>query len=201
MLFSLVIIVMFVLISVYFYFRAEKLEREVVKQKQSASLANKENTVLADTIVNVGQKNAEFAKHRLKRISLKVESLEKYSREAQEQRIEIISPLINNYDLIFQDSVKAKGRLKLITKECYDSVSPTAFQSLGSFIKRSEKHIGRNWSSNNLTGFITLVEGLLLDYEEVVTELLSIQKNKDGDVKSKADKVVSKNAVKINKSA
>jgi hypothetical protein len=187
MLFSLVIIVMFVLISIYFYFRTEKLEREVVKQKQSSSLANKENTVLADTIVNVGQKNAEFAKHRLKRISLKVESLEKYSREAQEQRIEIISPLINNYDLIFQDSVKAKGRLKLITKECYDSVSPTAFQSFGSFIKRSEKHIARNWSSNNLAGFITLVEGLLLDYEEVVKELVSDQKLKKSDVKDNAD--------------
>jgi hypothetical protein len=193
MLFSLVIIVMFVLISIYFYFRAEKLEREVVKQKQSSSLVNKENIALADTILNVGQKNADFAKHRLKIISLKVESLEKYSREAQEQRIDIISPLINNYNLIFQDSVKAKGRVKLITKECYDSISPTAFQSFGSFIKRSEQHIARNWSSNNLTGFITLVEGLLLDFEEVVKELVSVQNIKESDVKSKVDNVVNKN--------
>jgi hypothetical protein len=193
MLFSLVIIVMFVLISIYFYFRAEKLEREVVKQKQSSSLVNKENIALVDTILNVGQKNADFAKHRLKIISLKVESLEKYSREAQEQRIDIISPLINNYNLIFQDSVKAKGRVKLITKECYDSISPTAFQSFGSFIKRSEQHIARNWSSNNLTGFITLVEGLLLDFEEVVKELVSVQNIKESDVKSKVDNVVNKN--------
>lgn len=190
MLFSIVVIVMFIIISVYFYLRSEKLEKVIIKQKQSSSLASKEHKVLADSLVIIGQKNAEFAKHRLKTITIQAETLEQYSRQAQEKKIMTISPLINNYDAIFQDAVKVKGRVKVMAKECYDGISPSAFQEFSTFMKRSEKHITRNWASNNLSGFIALIEALLLDYEKTMGELILVQKNKEARVENETQESI-----------
>ena len=190
MLFSLAIIVVFVLTSVYFYFRAEALERDIIKQKRSLKLAQKESTSLTDTFVIIGQKNADFAKHRLTAIEESLEALDEDVREAQESKIRTISPLINYYNVIFHDSINVKGRVMKVTKECFDGVSPRAFQEFVTFIKHGEQHLGRSWTSNSLTGFITLVESLLLDFEKTTKELVLAQENEESDIEREDELMV-----------
>ena len=158
MFFVSAITLVFVLISIYFFFRAEKLQRKLITQQRDTSSIRRENKVLVDTMTLVSTREQEFAKERLKRLSVYAKSNE---LEQLITHIELISPLINNYSIIFQECLKGKGRLKAICQKCFENQDKSAYKQFIAMLITSNKQLKRYWSSDNLNGFLFLVDALL----------------------------------------
>ena len=99
MFFVLVITVVFVLISIYFFFRAEKLQRQLISQQRESLATRKENKLLVESITLVATREQEFSKAKLQR-------LKAYAKANDDEQLllhtELISPLINNYSIVFR---------------------------------------------------------------------------------------------------
>ena len=160
MIFVLAITVIFIAISIYFFFRAEKLQRELIISKRDSIISRKENKALVDSMAIIVSRHEEFSKVRLKKIKSQI--LEK-NNQVSVEKLEIITPAINNYGIIFRECLKGKGKLHAITKRCYENHEANSFKAFTTFINQREMPLKRMWSSNNLTGYISLVEALLLE--------------------------------------
>lgn len=158
MFFVSVITLVFVLTSIYFFFRAEKLQRKLITQQRDNSSTRKENKMLVETMTLVATREQEFAKERLKRLKTYAKSNE---LEQLLIHAELISPLINNYSIIFQECLKGKGRLKAISQKCFENQDSSAYKKFVAMLVTSNKELKRYWSSDNLNGFLFLVDALL----------------------------------------
>ncbi|WP_281559178.1 hypothetical protein [Thalassomonas sp. RHCl1] len=168
MIFVLSLLLIFVLVSVYFFFRAEKLQQELRLAKRDATNAQKENKSLVEVLLQVSTRYEEFSQHRLQTIKDRVAQL-----EGEDRQLQIISPLIKNYSLIFRESMKGKAQLKAITQKCYESQKKHSYKEFTTFIAGCESHVKRMWSGNNLNGFISLVEALLYEQNNQLLDRIS----------------------------
>jgi len=158
MIFVLSIMAIFVAISIYFFFRAEKLQREVILAKREGKIARKENKALVDSMALLSSRYEEFSRNRFQEL--------KSRPQADEENINQLAPLINNYSTIFAECLKGKERLKPITQKCYQLIDSNAFKEFNQYIGKRDAQIKRMWSSNNLNGFVSLVEALLINLEQ-----------------------------------
>ncbi|HCM48276.1 MAG TPA: hypothetical protein DIS98_12485 [Colwellia sp.] len=158
MFFVVVVTVVFVIISIYFFFRAENLQRQLISQQRESLLTLKENKLLVESITLVATREQEFSKAKLQRLKV-------YAKESFNEKIalhtELISPLINNYSIIFRECLKGKGRLKLVSQKCFENQDSSAYKKFVALIVTSDKKLKRYWSSDNLNGFLFLVDALL----------------------------------------
>ena len=158
MFFVLVITVVFVLISIYFFFRAEKLQRQLISQQRESLATRKENKLLVESITLVATREQEFSKAKLQR-------LKAYAKANDDEQLllhtELISPLINNYSIVFRECLKGKGRLKAVSQQCFENKDSSAYKKFVALIVTSDKKLKRYWSSDNLNGFLFLVDALL----------------------------------------
>lgn len=164
MLFVLVITVVFVLISIYFFFRAEKLHKQLINQQRESSLTRKENKLLVDSITLIAARGEGFAKSRLEQLKANAKANENLELL---KHVSLITPLINNYSTIFRECLKGKGRLKSISQKCFESQDKAAYKKFVALIVTSDKKLKRYWSSDNLNGFLYLVDGLFTILEDM----------------------------------
>lgn len=158
MFFVLIVTVVFVVLSVFFFFRAEKLQRQLITQKRESLSTRKENKVLVESMTLVAARSQEFAKARLERLK---DHAKLNKHEQLLLHVELISPLINNYSLIFRECLQGKGRLKAISQKCFENQDNAAYKKFVALIVTSDKQLKRYWSSDNLNGFLFLVDALL----------------------------------------
>lgn len=161
----LVILLVFVLLSVYFFFRVEKLQRQVTLQKKETSQTKKDNKLLSDATALLASRYDEFAKFRFNKIKERIDQNDA-DKTAASKEVEIITPLIVNYAAIYRACITSKGQLKPTAKKCFDSYDANSFKIFVEFIGKQDNHVKRMWSSNNLNGFVSLVETLLLNLEK-----------------------------------
>jgi hypothetical protein len=159
MAFVLTVTAIFIVISIYFFFRAERLQRQIILTKRESHATRKEIKTLLDTVALLAKRHETFAKKRLEIMA---------NDRSYEERVKQITPLINNYSSIFLECLKGKGRLKAIVQKCYCGVDDKAFKEFTRFLAQQEIPTKRFWASNNLNGFISLVEAFLL--EDIVNE-------------------------------
>jgi len=159
MIFVLVITAVFVVISIYFFFRAETLQRKLITQQRESLATRKENKALVESTTLVAMRGQEFAKAKLQR-------LKAHAKESEHEQLimhtELISPLINNYSIIFKECLKGKGRLKAISQKCFENQDSSAYKKFVALIVTGNKQLKRYWSSDNLNGFLHLVDALLI---------------------------------------
>ena len=158
MIFFLLITVIFVLTSIYFFLRAEKLQRKIITQQRERTQTRKENILLVDAMSLVSLREQEFSKARLQRI--KAGALASQNKKLL-VHIELISPLVNNYSIIFRECLKGKGRLKAICQKCFENQDRSAYKNFVAMLVTSDKQLKRYWASDNLNGFLFLVDALL----------------------------------------
>ena len=156
-----IVLALFIGISIYFFFRAEKLQRLLTAQKREVYQSRKDAKLLSDSMILVASKYEEFAKFRLQALKNKLHDAE----EPESPQLELLTPLVNNYAAIYRACLSAKEQLKPATKKCYDSYRADAFGKFITLIQKKEKHVQRMWSSNNLNGFISLIEALIIEQE------------------------------------
>ena len=56
MVFALIVMAIFIIVSIYFYFRSERLQQDLVNLKRDTSQTRKDNKNLSDTIALVSRK-------------------------------------------------------------------------------------------------------------------------------------------------
>ncbi len=161
MLAVLLITVLFVAISVYFYFRAEKLQRDLLILKREITSTQKENTTLSKSMALLANSHEDFVKTRFSLLVTKTE------QTSQKNDVELLKPLINNYAVIFRECLVGKGKMQASIKKCFNNQDNEAFKEFTSKIIKTDTKLQRLWGSNNLAGFISLVESLLMKYTEV----------------------------------
>lgn len=159
MLVVLIITALFVALSVYFFFRAEKLQQSILVLKRETSINLKQSTALTESIALIASNQEGFAKDRLQKL------LDNNSEQQSNNNVELIKPLINNYLIIFSECLKGKGKLQSITKQCFENQSTYNYKEFVNKVIKSDAKIQRLWSSNNLIGFVSLVEALLVKYD------------------------------------
>lgn len=156
MIFISILIVIFVASSIYFYFKAENLQLKLLGARRDCSHAQKSQKVLQEALALTAKKNEESVKYRLELLQKKL---------GEHENITLISPLINNYAVIFSECMKGKGKLKAVSKKCFDTYDAKLFTQFLAYLKSREKSLQRMWASDNLNGFISLIEALLYDIE------------------------------------
>lgn len=158
MLFVLIITILFVLASIYFFFRAEKLQKKILLNKREGFAIRKENKKLTDSMSLVSLREEEFSKAKLQRIRV-------YAMATENKKLlahtELISPLVNNYSLIFRECLKGRGRLKAICQKCFETHGHSAYKNFVAMIVTSDKTLKRYWASDNLNGYLFLIDALL----------------------------------------
>jgi len=158
MLVLLLITALFIALSIYFFFRAEKIQNTLRLLKRDKGKILKENTMLTESLALITSNHEEVAKIRLQLL------LDENNNQPYVDNVKLFQPLINNYAIIFNECLKEKGRLHGITKECFDNQNSSDYKSFINKIIKNDEKLQRLWESNNFIGFISLVEALLIKY-------------------------------------
>jgi hypothetical protein len=137
------------------FIRAENMKRQLISQQRESLLTLKENKLLVESITLVATREQEFSKAKLQRLKV-------YAKESFNEKLalhtELISPLINNYSIIFRESLKGKSRLKLVSQKCFKNQDSSAYKKFVALIVTSDKKLKRYCSSDNINGFLFLVD-------------------------------------------
>lgn len=166
----LLITTLFVVISVYFFFRAEKFQRALIVLNRDTAKAQKEKDMLTKSMANIAGNNEEFIKNRFQRLMNKVKC------QQTSNDLTLISPMINNYAFIFKACLIKKGVLHSTTKKTFSSLGDDAYKNFIESIVKKDTKIQRLWNHNNFNGFICLVEALIVKYEQQSQEYLNEEK-------------------------
>tara|TARA_R110001592_G_scaffold82307_6_gene243763 strand:+ start:6293 stop:6823 length:531 start_codon:yes stop_codon:yes gene_type:complete len=165
----LLITALFVFISVYFFFRAEKLQRIIAVLNRDTAKAQKENQFLSKSMALMAGNTEGFAKNRFQLL------LDKAQCQKTSNELALIKPFIDNYSLIFKACLMKKGILHTTTKQCFSNLEGDIYTNFFITIIKKDAKIQRLWSSNNFIGFISLVEALLVKYEEQSQSNLTVE--------------------------
>ena len=118
---------------------------------------------MIDSMAIVATRHEEFVKVRL--LQMKEQAIKKDNKDLINY-LDLISPLINNYSVIFRECIKGKGRLKVISQKCFESHNKESFKKFIAWMVISDPSIRRFWSSDNLNGYLHLVNLLLTNAEK-----------------------------------
>jgi len=157
MVFIFSIAIIFIAIMVYLFFRAEKLQQKLIKSQSESRNARKESQALLESLMLIIAKQDESIKQRLHELKAVEEK-----NEEQSSSLTIISPLLINFTLIAGECLKGKGQLTKIAKKCYENSNPGSYKAFTLWIKTQDTKIRRMWSANTLSGYLSLVEALLV---------------------------------------
>lgn len=160
MLAVLLVTLLFVIISIYFYFRAEKLQRDILILKRESSDTKKENIALSKSMALQASNHEDFVKTRLNLL------INEADEASEQNNVNLLKPLINNYSVIFHECLMGKGKMQAIIKKCFDNHDPEIFREFTDKVIKTDSKLKRLWGSNNLAGFISLVEALLVQFTE-----------------------------------
>ncbi|MEW6989705.1 hypothetical protein AADZ91_03360 [Colwelliaceae bacterium 6441] len=161
MLFSLSIIFIFVGVSIYFYFKAEKLRVELISLKKEVKNFKQESKIMSDSLAVIAKKNEEFITHRFRKIQEK----EKEKQKGNEL-VKLLTPLVTNYAAIFRESIRGKGMMHKIAQKCCESYQKGSYKHLTQHIAKQEAHIKRAWGSNNINGFVSFLEAMIIELDK-----------------------------------
>lgn len=153
MVFVLSSIAIFVLISVYFFFRAEELQRKVLKMKRETSAVKKENQAYVEAMAIISQRYEDIYKKRF--------NDQRLAQGDNHDLLEMISPMINNYSVILNESLHGQGKLHKVVKQTYEGGEKGSYKKLTNYIAQQESEVRQAWSSNTFHGYISMVEALL----------------------------------------
>lgn len=158
------IIAIFMLISIYLFYRAESIKKQLTLSKREARKIKKENTNLLDSMLISAKKYEEFAKFRLQEIKKRLPITEEEAALTQE--LELITLLVQNYSLIYSEALKGEMKLKTITKAALDAHSNDTYVKFTQYIADQDSSLRQMWASDSLKGFISLIEALILKMQK-----------------------------------
>lgn len=166
MIITISLISVFMLISIYLFFRAEGLQKELKSVRREIKHLQINNKGLVDAMVLTASKTEEFVRFRLNEIKEQIQ--DETLKTTLKEEIDFLTLLTSNYGAIYRECIKGSIQLKTITKTCLDNYAPGTYNNFTHFIANQETGIKRIWASNNLLAFVSLVEALLLQLNKKV---------------------------------
>ncbi len=158
MIFLLIIIGIFIAASIYYYFKAEGLNQQLVGIRRELFETRKESQTLLEASTLIAQKSEEMLKQRFTMIQ---------NRLGEDKSVDIYAPLINNYAKIFLETMRGKGQMHKVTQKCYEGFQVGSYRRFTGFVGSLDTPIKRAWGQNNLSGLITFIELIATHYEAV----------------------------------
>jgi|VirMetMinimDraft_7_1064189.scaffolds.fasta_scaffold124563_2 hypothetical protein len=156
MIFVLSALAIVIMICIYFYVRAEGLQRELAMLKRDTAKNKKDEKLLIDAMALIAKKNEEFVIFRFNNLAK--------NHDKDNTLVICLTPLVANYASIFKESLK--GQTNKAIKKSFDAYDARSFAHLTALITKQGGHMKRMWGSNNLNGFMSLVEMLLHEMEQ-----------------------------------
>ena len=162
MIFVLGVVFLFVAVSIYFFFRSERLQAELRVAKKESSSARKNAKSMADNLALVAAKQEEFLKFRLQKLQSKIDK----NKLPLEKEMQFLTPLVNNYAAIFRASMTSNTQMKPTIEKCCESLNKGLYKGLVTYLNGKETHIRKMWNANNVNGFASIVEALLTELSD-----------------------------------
>lgn len=163
-------IAIFMFISIYLFYRAESIQKQLTLSKRETRQIKKNNTSLIDSMLMSAKKYEEFAKFRLQEIK---KSLPDNNNDlGLKDELELITLLIQNYSLIYSECLKGEIKLQTITKASFDSYSAGTYDKFMRYIADQDSSLKQMWSSDNLKGYISLTEALILKLQKKMKDTI-----------------------------
>lgn len=159
MIFVIGVVFLFVAVSIYFFFRSERLQAELRVAKKESSNARKSAKAMADNLALVAAKQEEFLKFRLQKLQIEIDK----NKLPLDKEVKFLIPLVNNYAAIFRASMTSNAQMKPTIEKCCESLNKGLYKGLVTYINGKEAHIRKMWSANNVNGFASIVEALLTE--------------------------------------
>lgn len=163
MMFLLAILAIFIAVSIYFYFKAEGLQQQLISLKREAKNAKKESKTLIESLAIIARKSEEVVKNRARQ-------LQEHNTKSNEDFLELLHPFVNNYAVIYTETLREKGQLHKITKKCFESYQNGSYRKFTGQIGTLPPHINRAWSGNNIAALITFTEAIFYYLENPENE-------------------------------
>ncbi|MDO6425972.1 hypothetical protein Q4489_03060 [Thalassotalea sp. 1_MG-2023] len=163
MMFLLAVLAIFIAVSVYFYFKAESLQQQLIAAKREMNNAKKEAKVLIESVAVIARKNEEVVKNRAR-------NLQERDTQIDAEFLDLLHPFINNYAVIYTEALREKGKLHKITKKCFESYQKNSYRKFTGQIGVMKPHINRAWSENNIAALITFTEAIFYYLENPESE-------------------------------
>jgi hypothetical protein len=173
------IIAVLIFIILFMHFRYANLQRDLLLLDKENTQSKKESKRLVEALVLIAGKYEEFAKYRLKYCQYLSEKDEALKHNLI--GLTIISPMINNYAHIFRECLKGNKKLSTIVESSYKHAGIASFQELDMFIKRQDSGLKNMWAQNDLAGFVSLIEALLIQQNKLFDADAKEQENSDID--------------------
>jgi len=156
MLFSLSIISIFAFISIYFFFQAESLNRKLLLAKKDAKSIGKEKKEISDSLRIIANKNQKFIQSRFEKLK---------EKKVDDEGLLLLNIIVDNYATIFLDCVKGRGRLHKVSAKLFETNEQGSYKTFTAYIEKMDPEIKRMWSSNNINGYLSFVEALVVGFE------------------------------------
>lgn len=164
MIFLLIIIGIFIAASIYYYFKSEGLNQQLVGLKRELFETRKESQALLEASALMAQKSEEMLKQRFTMIQ---------NRLGENSSVDVYAPLVNNYAKIFLETMRGKGKMHKVTQKCYEGFQVGSYRKFTGFVNSLDTPIKRAWGQNNLSGLITFIELIATHYETIGTKKAS----------------------------
>lgn len=168
MLFVISIISVFIFISIYLFFRAENIQKELSNIKRETKHIKKDNQALIDAMVLSANKYEEFSKFKLQSIN---EQLTQEQSSMFSEDIEVLTLLTNNYSVIYKENLKGKVQLKTTIRTCLESHTAGTYNNFTHYIANQDIAIKRMWAGNDIQSFMSVTEALLLQLNKKVKDI------------------------------
>lgn len=169
MIFLISILVIFLIASVYFFFRAESLQKRLLIEKKKTKQAEKDNQGFVDTMLMSSSKYQDFAVYRVKTIQDSANKLSQMPEKLADD-LNVSKLFFENYGKIFIDAMTGKTGPKRSCQESLIQVNKETYRLFIEMTNRQDKTIRRMWNSDNLAGFVSFSEALLLNLEKQVND-------------------------------
>lgn len=161
---SIIAVLMF--ISIYLFYRAEIIQKQLKISQKENKRAKKQNEDLIDAMLVSANKYEEFAKFRLQEIKQVLNNHKENAALFEE--FELINLFVQNYAAIYCECLKGEHTFKVIMKKVFDTQNSNAFEQFTQYMTNQEATLRKMWSSDSLNGFISLNEALILKLQKQI---------------------------------
>lgn len=152
----------FLFISIFMFYRAENLSREISKIKRDLTATSKEKDFFFEVMTNGATIQQSFLSKRYENLSAH------YKKQGNANPLEPLYPIISNYTTIFHECARKPNNIKGVVKNACEQAEKGSYKQLERLISQQEKHIKSLWNQAKFNGFVSLVEALVLQQEQTV---------------------------------
>jgi len=159
------LLAVFVLLSVYLYYRGEYLQRDLKSAQRLTKQAQKEQQALLNVTLLAANKQQDLFKYR-------IDALYKLVGENSKQAdsLKAVMYMANQYANVYRELLKGQHNIKAVYKKSFGDTGNKYFTAVEDLLKQQEKSHRAMWQSKDPCVLMTLLEGMISRQQLIATE-------------------------------